>query len=107
MKFERRAINIKIQELKPIPNVILAWTISPDEIIKKYENKTPTLNRRLEDITSALKDGWNVRICLDPILHVKNWKQIYSEFIEKAFQQFQLRIFGTSVLVVLESMQTI
>ncbi|MBK7054264.1 MAG: radical SAM protein [Leptospiraceae bacterium] len=75
----------KIQELKPIPNVILAWTISPDEIIKKYENKTPTLNRRLEDITSALKDGWNVRICLDPILHVKNWKQIYSEFIEKAF----------------------
>ena len=75
----------KIQELKPIPNVILAWTISPDEIIKKYEKKTPTLNRRLEDITSALKDGWNVRICLDPILHVKNWKQIYSEFIEKAF----------------------
>lgn len=76
-----------IQGLQPSQNVILAWTVSPDEIIKKYESKTPTLNRRLKDIQAALGDGWKVRICFDPVLHVKNWKQIYAEFIDKFFSE--------------------
>ncbi len=78
-----------IRNLQPTQNVILAWTISPDEIIKKYESKTPTLDRRLNDIQTALIDGWKVRICFDPILHVKNWKQIYKEFIDKTFSMIQ------------------
>ncbi len=74
-----------LEKIKPPENVILAWTISPDEIIKKYESKTPTLNRRLTDIQSALRDGWKIRICFDPVLHVKDWRKIYTELVEKTF----------------------
>ena len=74
-----------IRNLKQTDNIILAWTISPEEVIKKYESKTPTLNQRLRDIESALSDGWKTRICIDPILHIKNWKEIYNKFIEKTF----------------------
>lgn len=87
--------------LKDIPiseNVILAWTISPDEITKKYESKTPTLNRRLENIQSALSDGWKVRICFDPVLHVKNWKEIYKNLVEKTFSYIDSeKVFDISI----------
>jgi spore photoproduct lyase len=74
-----------IRHLQPIENVILAWTVSPEEIIKKYEENTPTLSKRLQDIQSASQDGWKIRICLDPILHVKGWKEIYGNLVSKIF----------------------
>ena len=87
-----------IKHLKPCENVILAWTISPDEIVKRYESKTPTLNRRLSDIQLALCDGWRVRLCFDPILHVKNWKEIYGNFVDFAFTRISAeKIFDISL----------
>lgn len=74
-----------ISELTPIQNVILAWTLSPEAIIRKYEKKTPTLNRRLENLVLATRLGWKTRICLDPVLFVRNWKKLYSELIKKIF----------------------
>ncbi len=73
----------KISHLKPIENVILAWTLSPDEIVKEIEKDTPTLNRRLKSLCDATNDGWKTRICLDPILYVRNWKNIYKNLILK------------------------
>lgn len=72
-----RAIN----HHKPLKNVILAWTLSPDTISKLYEKKTPPLKSRLRALKSAMNDGWPVRICIDPIMRVKNWKDHYAELI--------------------------
>lgn len=74
-----------ISHISAIPNVTLAWTLSPNEIVSKYEHDTPTLNRRLDSLRSAIKDGWNTRICLDPILHIRNWKSIYKDFLLNIF----------------------
>ncbi len=76
-----------IQHLEVCDNVILAWTISPPDIIKSYEDKTPVLNQRLKHIELALCDGWKTRLCFDPILHVNNWKEIYSNFVDLVFSQ--------------------
>jgi spore photoproduct lyase len=81
----------KISHLKPIDNVILSWTLSPDEIVKDIEKDTPTLNRRLKSLCDATSDGWNTRICLDPILYVKNWKNIYSNLISKIVENPELK----------------
>lgn len=80
----------KISDMKANPNFILAWTISPDSIIKKYEKNTPSLNRRLESIRSALERNWNVRICIDPILHVEGWEEEYKNLIQKIFEEIEI-----------------
>ncbi|MCB0318940.1 MAG: hypothetical protein KDD56_09300, partial [Bdellovibrionales bacterium] len=42
IEIRTKSANFKqINDIKPINNVILAWTISPKEIAKKYETKTP------------------------------------------------------------------
>jgi len=79
-----------ISNLTPSKNIILAWTLSPEEVVKKFESDTPTLNRRLQSIREATRDGWRTRICIDPILHIKNWKTIYKNLIHKIFEYPEL-----------------
>lgn len=74
-----------ISDLHPTPNVILAWTLSPVEIVKSYEHDTPTLTRRIESIKSSIIDGWTSRLCFDPILYVNRWKKLYSELFSQVF----------------------
>jgi spore photoproduct lyase len=76
-----------ISDIKQIQNVILAWTLSPETTIDKFENNTPTLNRRIESLLQAIDDGWNVRICLDPVLYSNNWEEEYTHFINYVFSR--------------------
>lgn len=63
-----------ILKLKPAPNVILSWSVSPDKIITEYEKNTPPLKSRLEAARSAAEAGWRVRLCADPILLIGDWQ---------------------------------
>jgi len=75
-----------IKNLKPSPNIILAWTLLPQEIIERYE-KTPNLSLRINTIKRAIHDGWKVRLSFDPIILVENWKEIYKKFIDYIFSE--------------------
>ncbi|WP_058485278.1 SPL family radical SAM protein [Defluviitalea phaphyphila] len=75
-----------IKDIQSLDNVILAWTLSPDKIIKEFEKNTPSLNKRLKSICDAIDKGWKVRICFDPILYVKDWEVLYKQCIEKTFE---------------------
>lgn len=76
-----------ISKIKPTENIILAWTLSPDSIVKEYENKSPSLNRRLENALRAIESGWKVRLCFDPILAVPDYQQVYKEMFCKVFSK--------------------
>ncbi|ADQ05991.1 DNA repair photolyase-like protein [Caldicellulosiruptor hydrothermalis 108] len=74
-----------LENLKPQDNVILAWTLSPQEIIEKFEHGTPSLSSRLSAIKKATENGWKVRLCFDPILYIEDWKSIYEKFLRQVF----------------------
>lgn len=77
----------QLEFLKPSNNIILAWSLSPQYIISKYENNTPNLNLRIKSIISALNSNWNVRICFDPIINISDFKNIYNSFFEEIFSR--------------------
>jgi|JI8StandDraft_1071087.scaffolds.fasta_scaffold10368_2 spore photoproduct lyase len=79
-----------IQSLIPIPNVILAWTISPENISREIEKKAPPLLSRLNSLQQAIHLGWKVRICIDPILRVKNWKEEYAQLVDVLAEKITL-----------------
>jgi len=72
-----------VEHLTPPKNLILSWTLSPDEIILRYEHKTPSLQKRLDCIKKAIGLGWRVRLCVDPVLHVGNWEDCYFKLADK------------------------
>ncbi len=72
-----------LQNCTPNNKVILAWTLSPQEIIEAHEPKTPNMMARIKAIKIAVDAGWRVRICIDPLLHVPNFENIYGAMINK------------------------
>jgi len=87
IEIRTKSSNFKsIEDIAPESNVILAWTLSPEEIIKKYEQNTPGLKFRLNSLKSALSRGWKVRICFDPLLYVPGWERDYEKCVEDTFK---------------------
>ena len=76
-----------IRNIPPAGNVILAWTLSPEPVISRHEPLTPPLSARLKSIREALDDGWKVRICFDPLLHIDNWRNIYGDLVNQTFAE--------------------
>ena len=73
-------------KLAPPSNVILAWTLSPSQLIDRFESKTPGLEARLKSATQAIEAGWRVRFCLDPLLPVDNWRSWYQGLLDRLDQ---------------------
>jgi spore photoproduct lyase len=88
LEIRTKSVNIKpLENIQPLPNIILAWTISPQEIIDWHEPKTPNLQARLKAIKKMIALGWQVRLCFDPLLYVPNFKNIYGVFLDTAAQE--------------------
>lgn len=58
--------------------VIFAYTLSPEEVITRYEKKTASLTERLSAAAYAMEKGFPVRMCFDPMIYFPNWKDSYA-----------------------------
>ncbi|AYD39158.1 radical SAM protein [Clostridium fermenticellae] len=74
-----------IANIKPIKNMIIAWTLSPEYIIERFEKDTPSFKKRISSIKMAIDMGWKVRICFDPLIYVDNWREVYSNYLNELF----------------------
>lgn len=63
---------------------IFAYTISPEEIIRRYEHGTPGLRERLQAAACGIRAGYSVRLCFDPMIFVPDWRRFYTEMLEEA-----------------------
>ena len=79
-----------IKYIESSDQIVLAWTLSPDKVVRKYELNTPPLSKRISAIKLALKDGWKVRLCFDPILYYNNWENDYLELFNKVKSSLNL-----------------
>ncbi|MCA9793946.1 MAG: DNA photolyase [Candidatus Eremiobacteraeota bacterium] len=72
-----------LRDVAPCANVVLAWTLSPQPVAERFEPLTPGLAQRLKSMQQAAADGWPVRLCLDPLLKVPDWRRVYLEFLDQ------------------------
>jgi len=82
----------KFLNYSPLENLIITWSISPKEVISKYEKNTPSLEKRLMAISQLLQKGWKINLALDPILYIgEDWGEKYKEFINLISQNINLK----------------
>lgn len=74
-----------IQKLPPAENVIFAFTLSPQELITRYEHYTPSLLARLAAAREAAERGFSLRLCFDPLLDVPEAERLYTGMLEQVF----------------------
>ena len=85
----KSALFSAIKDIQSSKKVILSWTLSPLEICEKYESTAPPLHLRLKSLKLALESGWPVRLCIDPVLFVNGWEEIYDRFIDMVFHEIK------------------
>ena len=53
--------------IKPKDNIIIAFSLNPQEVIDRYEAFTPSLSRRLEAVKKLSMRGFRIGIRFDPV----------------------------------------
>lgn len=83
MEVRTKSANIKpLLDLNIIPkNTEIAFSLNPQSLIEKYEKWTSSLDQRLEAINILLEKWFKVWLRFLPLLPVKNYEEIYWEFI--------------------------
>lgn len=79
------------RNLRQIPGVIFAFTLSPQAVIEAYEHHTPSLAERLSCVAEMVQAGHLVRLCFDPMIYLPDWKNHYGEMLEQVCDVIDLR----------------
>ena len=72
---------------------IMAYTLSPDEVISRFEHRTTPLSKRLLAIREAHSAGFPIRLCFDPLLAIPDFESIYGKF----FVQVKETLYGIPI----------
>ncbi len=64
---------------------IISFSINAFDVAKKWERKSPSPKQRILAAKRLYKEGYKVRIRIDPLVPVKNWESKYTELIEYLF----------------------
>lgn len=84
MEIRTKSANVKsFLDLRFVPkNTEISFSLNPKELIEKYEKWTSSLEQRVKAINILLEKWFKVWLRFLPILPVKNYKELYSEFIK-------------------------
>ncbi|MCG8601129.1 MAG: hypothetical protein MI807_13380 [Verrucomicrobiales bacterium] len=69
----------------PLPNVIVAYTITPDTIAREVEHSATLFKHRLNRVRSLSQQGWPIGLRLDPLIPWPNFRTLYREMIDEIF----------------------
>ncbi len=87
---ELRTKSTQIRSLLNIPplnNVICSFSLNPQEIIELCEEKTPSLESRINSIHKLSSAGWRIGLRFDPIIATNNFRKIYENCFRKVFKK--------------------
>ena len=73
------------EQQEPLSHVIYAFTLSPQAVVECFEHHTPSLKARLDQAAAAIRAGFTVRLCFDPMIYIHGWQHHYEEMLEQVF----------------------
>ncbi len=72
--------------MKPMQNVILAYSLMPELMSNSLDNKAPSISKRIRVISELASKGWKIGLRFDPLIFGQNWKELYRELLENIFK---------------------
>lgn len=84
--FEFKTKSLNIDNLLKFPgqkNIVIGWSVNPQNIISEVEPLTPSLEERLNAASKIAKHGYKVAFHFDPVIKHKNWQENYKNVVEK------------------------
>ena len=84
LELRSKSNNLKaILALESLPNVVISFSLSPENAIKRYEHKTPSLKSRLLAMKKLHEKGFSLAVHFDPIFYHSEVKSEYRDLIKE------------------------
>jgi len=90
---ELRTKSTQIRSLlsKPaIDNCVVAYSLSPEPVVKAEEHRTPSLAKRIGALKSLQDAGWRIGLRFDPLLCADNFETLYESLINEVFNTLDI-----------------
>ena len=70
--------------------VVVAFSLSPEAIVKAEEHGTPSLAQRLDALQRLQAAGWPIGLRFDPVIACDNANELYGEFFDQVFDALDM-----------------
>ncbi|HVT15476.1 MAG TPA: DNA photolyase [Thermoanaerobaculia bacterium] len=87
---ELRTKSVQVRSLlaiAPPPNVVVAWSFTPQEVQGVLERLTPPVERRLRAMARLAERGWRLGLRFDPLIYSEGWREQYGRLYEQVFRR--------------------
>ncbi|MGZ8199433.1 MAG: spore photoproduct lyase family protein [Methylosarcina sp.] len=69
----------------PLPRCIAAFSLNPEDIAAKVEEKAPPLQKRLQAMAKLQEQGWLLGLRFDPLIYQADYKEQYRQLFDRVF----------------------
>ena len=66
-------------------NTVLAWSVNASKVAERWENYAPSVADRLLAAKAVADAGYEVRLRIDPMVPVKDWRDEYTNLVDSIF----------------------
>ncbi len=90
LELRTKSANIKsLSQMKPFPNCVVAFSMTPEIIANNVEHKVPPLKKRLQAMKSLAEQGWKIGLRFDPMIWSNDFEVLYQGLIDQVFQHIK------------------
>lgn len=85
---ELRTKSTQIRNLlnrEPLPRCVVAFSLNPETIAEKVEDKAPPLSKRLDALAKLQAHGWQIGLRFDPLIYQADYQNLYRELFAQVF----------------------
>ncbi|MFQ5487056.1 MAG: radical SAM protein [Gammaproteobacteria bacterium] len=72
-------------EMEPLPNCVVAFSITPEALRQQLEGGVPPLERRLAAMEKLVHRGWPLGLRFDPLIYHRDYAALYEELFATLF----------------------
>lgn len=69
----------------PLHRCIVAFSLNPEDIAAKVEEKAPPLPRRLDAMAKLQEQGWLLGLRFDPLIYQSDYQEQYRQLFDQVF----------------------
>ena len=91
IELRTKSVNIRIlKKYSPSPNIVTAFSFTPEEISEQLENGVPKLKSRIKAMLELAHQGWLVGIRIDPVIDCIDFENRYAKLFNQLIKDLPL-----------------
>ena len=84
IELRTKSVNTReLEKLSPLPNFIVSFSLSPKDMARRVDLKTPSAEARLRAMKLLHEKGFKLGAHFDPIIFEDNFKDTYEELLKE------------------------